>query len=309
MTAGAATRRSSSIRWTRDWHREYTSIYQVITDDLDDGPVTATNATGIPAYGSSYSWGNDSDQWAFAIEANASLVSEDNTRRQWYVTITHSTQPRLRCADVQRNSPLDEPPIISGSFVQFTKPAEEDKDGDPIVNVCDEPFIPAVEINDSRDSLVIEINTANINLAQRADAKDKVNSGTIWGLGPRTVLLKQWTWRKMSFGVCNEFINHRYEFEINTDKWNHKLHNVGYRHKNPFWVCGDDPEEQWRTILDGRDQPRHLPTPLKLDGSINDLQCGGTPVYLKDPDGFEIYKEYDLTTLPGIPDPLPGPFA
>jgi len=306
MTAGTAKPLNSSIAWTRDWHREYTSIFQVITDDVADGPITVTNASGIPTYGTPYTWGNDSDQWAFAIAANAKLVREQDTRRVWHVTINHSTQARLRCADTQRENPLDEPPILSGSFVQFTKPAEEDKDGNPIVNVCDEPFVPAVEINDSRDSLIIEVNTATINLSQRADARDKVNSSTIWGLAKRKVLLKQWSWRVMSYGVCNQFINHRYEFEINTDKWNNKLHNVGFRRKNP---TPTGTEDKYLTIMDGRDQPRHLPTPLTLDGDINDLAGGGSPVYLEDPDGFEIYKEYDLTSLPGIPNPLPGPFA
>ena len=301
MTAGAATRIKSSISWTRDWHREYTSIYQVITDDLGDGPITATNASGIPTYGTSYLWVNDSDPWAFAISATADVVNEKDTSRVWRVTINHSTQPRLRCADTQRENPLDEPPILSGSFVQFTKPAEQDKDGKPIVNTADAPFVPAVEINDSRDSLIVEVNTANINLRQRAEARDKVNSGTIWGLGPREVLLKQWSWRVMSYGVCNQFINHRYEFEINADKWNHKLLNAGYREKLPAGST-----DTHRTIMD-LDQPRHEPTMLDAVGVK--LAAGATPIYVELPDGFKIYKEYDLTTLPGIPNPLPGPFA
>ncbi len=309
MTAGTATRKSTSLRWTRDWHREYTSIYQVITDDLDDGPITAANATGIPAYGSSYSWGNDVDSWAYAIEANMSLVSEKDTRRVWHVTISHSTQPRTRCADVERQNPIDEPPVISGSFVQFTKPAEKDKDDKALLNVVDEPFVPAIEVNDSRDSLIIEVNTVNINLEQRANARSRVNKETIWGLSSRKVLLKQWSWNVMHYGVCNPFVRHRYEFEINYEKWNHKVLNAGYRISNPFWLPGDDIEEKYKTIMDARDQPRHQPTPLTLDGGIVDIAGGEEPVYIKDPDGFEIYKEYDLTTLPGIPDPLPGPFS
>ena len=306
MTASTAKRIKSGIAWTRDWHREYTSIYEVITNDLDDGPITATAATGIPAYGSSYSWGNDVDAWAFAISANADIRDEKTTSRVWRVTINHSTQPRLRCADTQRDNPLDEPPILSGSFVQFTKPAEKDRNGDPVTNVNDEPFIPAPEINDSRDSLIIDVNTATIDLSQRAEAKDKVNSGAVWGLGARQVLLKQWSWRVMSYGVCNQFVNHRYEFEINGEKWNTKLHNVGYRRINP---AATGAEDKYITIMDARDQPRHLPTPLTLTGAINDLAGGGTPVYLKNPDGFELYEEYDLTSLPGIPNPLLGPFV
>lgn len=306
MTASDATRLQTSVRWDREWHRVYTSTYQVITNDLDDGPITVLSAQGIPTYGTTYTWGNDFDNWAFCDSANASLVREDETRRVWRVTITHSTMPRVRCADVQRENPLDEPPVLSGSFVQFTKPAEEDKDGKPIVNSVDEPFVPAVEINDSRDSLVIEVNTLSISLPQRAEAKDRVNKDHIWGLEPRTVLLKRWAWQKMTYGVCNEFIRHTYEFEINYDKWNHKLFNVGYRKKNPEATGEDD---KYLTIMDGRDQPRHQPTPLDLDGNVLDLAAGDDPVYVKDPDGFEIYKEYDLRSLPGVPNPLPGPFA
>jgi len=170
----------------------------------------------------------------------------------------------------------------------------------------DEPFIPAIEINDSRDSLIIEVNTATINLRQRAEARDKVNSSTIWGLGKREVLLKQWSWKKMTYGVCNEFINHRYEFEINADKWNVKQLNAGFREKNDEAIGEDD---KYLTIMDGHDQPRHQPTLLDLDGHRIDLAAGDAAVYVKDPDGFEIYKEYDMTSLPGIPNPLPGPFA
>lgn len=297
------------LSWDKDWHRIYTSVYLTFTTSKADTGLTAVNAPNIPEYGSHFQAGNDEDPWAFAIAAQARSVESDNEKfhRKWYVTITHSTQPRIRCADFQRENPIDEPPIISGSFAQFTRPAEKDRDDKPILNSAEEPFVPAIEVDDARDTLIIEVNTAEIDLQQRADARNKVNSDPIWGLDKRHVKMAQWQWRVMHFGKCNPFINNVFEFHIGDEPWNHKQLDAGFRDLNPFWVAGDPLEEKHKTIMDGRDHPRHMPTPLDGSGAI--LADGADAVYLKEPDGFEIYEEFDFTTIAGIPNPLPGPFA
>ncbi len=291
---------SSELSIDANWHRTYTSVYQVITDDVNDGPITVVNASGIPNYGASYQWGNDSDSWAFCQAAHPRLVNVKDTSRQWYVTITHSTIARTQ-QDFNRESPLDWRPIISGSFAKFTKAATQDKDGNPITNSVEEPFVPALEMDDSRDSLVIQVNTPSINLALRAQARNKVNSSTIWGLPSRAVKLNQWAWGVRYYGLT-PYIENQFEFEINYELWNHKQLDAGFRKLVDAGAA--DLAEKYRTIMDDIDTPRHQPTPLDGNGDILDLTATPAGVYLD----FEIYDEFNFLALP-VPNPLPGPFV
>lgn len=298
MVAAVARPIQSEISWDPEQHRQYTSTYMVLTDDKNDGPITAIQASGIPAYRSPYAFGNDTDPWAFCSSIQARLTKVEDTARQWTVTVTHSTRPAERCADFQIDNPLDEPFKISGSFAQFTRPATVDRNGLSITNSVQEPFVPAIEIDDSRKVLVIEKNLPTIDLDDWADYADTVNSGTLWGLSSRKIKLNQWRFTVLYYGVCNYYVNNVWEFHINKDKWNHKVIDAGFRHLDG----GAAPN--YKTIMDTVDQPRHQPTPLDGSGNILDL-TGGLPPYTFN---FEIYREKDFTAI-GLPAVLPGPFV
>lgn len=318
MAATEVNRIESEGDIDEEFHRDYTSTYEVITNDKLDGPRTARTAdlTGsggskIPGYGDPYLWGNDSDPYAWCRSIKAKLRSRKEHRRVWTVTVTHSTRPKFRESSTPRENPLDEPILIYGSFVQFRRPATKDKDGKAIVNTVGEPFVPALERDDSRLSLVIEKNSPTISLAQWALFRDSVNSAAIWGLPTRTVKLITWNWRLAYYAVSSVYVQHRLEFHINTDVyntaetgrgWDYNVLNAGFRYKVD---CSSDKEKRQRTIMDGRDQPRHQPTPLSAAGEILDLACGDTEYYRN----YRVYNELDFHLISFIPDPLPGPFT
>lgn len=310
MTAGPARPIKTSVAYSPDFHRTYTSTYEVITDSVTDGAITAIEAVGIPAYRSLYSWYAEVDPWAFCDTISADIRSVEDTRKLWVVTVTHSTRPATRCGDTRIENPLDEPPIISGSFAQFSRPAIWDIDGEPICNSVDEPFVPAPEMDDSRDTLIVEVNTEDIDLVLRARFKDAINDAVHWGLAQYTIKLQQWAWQIAYHGTCGAYIRNRFEFGIsyaednegNVIGWLFSLLDAGFRHKAD---CGAaEEEDKYLTNRDAHDNQIHQPRPLDGAGGLVSIACGDDPTFLK----FHVYKEKDFSELP-IPNPLPGPFA
>lgn len=308
MVATAARPITSSVGWDKDWNRTYTSVYEVITTDVQDGPITAVQASGIPAYRSPYSWGNDSDPWAFCSEVDAQIRSVEETSKLWTVTVTHTTRPQFRCADTQIENPLDEPLKLSGSFVQFQRPTQVDKDGNPIVNSVDEPFVPAIERDDSHDTLNVEFNSPTIDLQLRAEFRDAINSQGLWGLLRWTVKLTQWDWAIAYYGTCNAYVINRMTFLIKygtgvDSTWIKEVLDAGFRHKINCAV-GLDPALRMKTNTDAQDNQIHQPMPLDGSGNPISIACGDAPVYLS----WHLYNEKNFADL-GLPDPLPGPFT
>jgi hypothetical protein len=160
MAVSIARPLKCSSKTDRIFNRVYTAEYQVIAD-LEDGPETVKQAPGLPAWGTTYSWGLDIDVWAFVNGANANPVEriqyEGRDCWRWVVTVTWSTEPASR-APAFRNSPLEEPPVMSGSFVGSTKPVYRDADGTLIATTSGEPYNPPPEVNAGIDTFNISFN-------------------------------------------------------------------------------------------------------------------------------------------------------
>lgn len=317
---GTARQISSALHVDAELHRTYTSVYEVLTDSVSDGPLTAQACSGIPTIGDSYSWGSETDLWAFADDGDCQLREVDKTRKLWRITVRHSTRPRYRStgsdAVTARGNPLSEPPTIYGSFVTFTRPEDRDKDARAITNSVDE--LKLIDIDDNRHLIAIEVNTATISLAQWKQYRVSVNSTPIWGLDARQVKLKEWNWRILYYGTTNWYISHHYEFEISEEPhpkgkpafpndvtygWNHHFLDMGFRHKNPAWTTTLNPDSYWHTNKDAHDQVIHQELPLDGDGNL--ATPGASPVWRV----YAVYRELDFRLLPGIPNPLPGPFV
>lgn len=316
---GSARPLFSKLHVDAELHRTYTSLYEVKTDSRSDGPLTAQGASGIPTIGDSYTWGSETDIWAFCNDGQVECRNPDETLKLWRITVQHSTRPRFRSASggsaTARQSPLDEPATIYGSFLTFTKPADRDKDGDLICNAVEEQKL--IEIDDNRHSLVIEVNTENISLAMWKEYRVSVNSQPIWGLDTYQVKLKQWNWRVMYYAAATSFVSHHYEFEISSEPhppgypahpsawtygWQSCFVNAGFRSLNPDADVAD-PAFYYLTNMDGRDQVLHQERNLDKDGNL---------ISPADPTTwrvYDVYQEKDFRLLPGIPTTLPGPFV
>jgi hypothetical protein len=299
MSVGAATQLSTDETIDQDGHQVYTSVYMVVATTATENPITVRNASGIPAYGSSYSWGGVTNPDAYLIGARTSRSDTDGTHLKWLVTVTHSTRATSRNkAQGLQTSPLAEEWRISGSFVQTTRVADKDRNGRALQNSADEP--KGIEVPDGYDTLRLSGPSAFISLSTRAQAINKVNSETIWGLIARQLYLAQWQYQIMSNGT-SQYVHNDLEFWIKYAKWNDTFLDEGTREY--LGASDPDPAKWYRAIPDGIDgaQSVHL-----LDGAGRLLNRTANPngIYLEN----EVLYEYDFTRL-GFPNPLPGPFV
>ncbi len=228
------------------------------------------------------------DSWCRARRpSRVQRREQDKTAMIWRATIEYTNRPLRIDQQNELGNPLDKPIVVSGSFVRAMKAATEDRNEDPILNSAGEPYAPAPEIDDSRDSLIVERNTATIDLAYRAALRDKVNSNAQWGLEPRTIKLCQWLYTIEYYAANFYYIANRWEFEIDVKKWNFRRLDMGRRE-----------------LIDGEFVPimandEHIREPVLLDGAGERLVAPADPVMLES----EIYDEAAFSGLP-LPDPL-----
>lgn len=320
----------SSMTLDSEFHRTYTSIYQVISG-YQASPIHVGDAGGLPDFGSSYNWLGSIDLWAFMQGAtinpepveitwsgDAGEDCESGQRAlKWFITTTHSSRPSGNSTDpnTARDNPLDDKPVISGSFVSNRVPAFRDKDGNVIQNAAGQVYLPPAEIDDSFDTLRISYNHPTLNLFQRAQSRGTVNSSSIWGLQPRMAKLVQWNYQVLRAGKALEYIRSDFEFLIsyartpstvcvgdaNKFGWYTVLPNSG----EYYYEGGSKGDEKKRRkYMDGRDQT--ITDPLKLDCNGDKLTDQGAPMKWN---VFKVEPEFDFNSIQGMPNPLPGPFA
>jgi hypothetical protein len=277
---------------TDEGYRSYLVTLEVICSDPLDTARTVVNAVvaAWPPYTQF-----PSDTWCRARRPRScKRRATEKSRKVWRVQLEFTNRPLKFDQATERGDPVSQAPKISGSFVRAMKAAMVDRNGDPLTNSVDEPYIPAPEIDDSRDSLIVEVNTATINLATRSGMRDKVNNASYWGLGKRTIKLGQWAYTVEYYAANTYYIAHRFEFEINLDKWDDVRLDMGHR----FIADIVDGEIVYESIMDGKDQ--RLREARLLDGA-GSLLAGDPPVPFEL--RREIYAEADFTSLP-LPNPL-----
>lgn len=319
MTVSAARPLKCVAGVDKKFNRTYKASYQVIAS-LFEGPLAVLNAFGIPAWGSPYSWGFDFDMWCFSNGYNANPIdmitynfgAGDEQCWKWIVDVTWSTEPSERSSMYPRMSPLDEPPIVGGSFSGNQERAVRDKDGIPITNTAGEPYIENAPTRYANlDTLELGFNTPTIDLVLRNSMMGRVNSVPIWGLGVRQALMVNWVWKVANAGDF-QYVQNSFSFLINRTEhpaevcigtagaigWYTTLPNRGWA---PYEVP-DDPETK---VVKRDDQDTPLTTPVML-------KCDGTEETAVDADHwntFSVEYEADFHDIPGLPDPLPGPFV
>lgn len=225
----------------------------------------------------------------------------------WNVPVTYSSRPYAQGtgnpADVGKDNPVDWEWKVSGSFASYLKAVTKDWNGTAVLNSADEPFIPLPEQDDPRDVLVLEKNTANIDLSVRKQFRGAVNSLPIWGLDAREAKLMQWEFQVCWNGI-DAYISNRFEIHIQYGGWLFQPLDQGFREKVGIVNGLND----YREITVRGERIR---TPALLDGAGARLLAGNNPVFFDgaggNPAAFEIEPEKDFFDLfPGL---LPGPFV
>ena len=146
---------------TTDEMREYSVHYQVLTNDRNDGPVTVRSS--LPAFGTQYTYGNDTDPYAFCVGYGSirPSTSPSESLKSWIAEVRYSTRPRENCTTSQSDSPLDKPPHIRIHGLRLTKPVPaKDLNNVAIVNKAGRPF-DNLSMDDSALALSIVINQAS----------------------------------------------------------------------------------------------------------------------------------------------------
>lgn len=298
-------------------NRLYTVVHRVETTTSLDGPQVVMNAPGLPLIGSIWNFGNDIDLWAFCTPEMTVIpdqTPEGEPSNHWVVQQTFSTVPLERCQDFSIEDPLLEPDRVSGSFVNRTKEAEFDKDGDAILTSSHERVRGAeVEIDDARATVVIEQNVASLGLENFTPMVNTVNDDTLWNLAARKIKLSRVSWSRQVFGVCNFFYTRRFEFDIDFNGFDRAITDVGTKVLNGHWEATGWTLDNINAVAPDKDRPDHfirIPDrrgeifdSMLLDGN-GEPNTTGTPVVIPlataSGGSVQFYGESDFLTL-GIP--------
>lgn len=283
----------NAVEWslTRDkeGHRDYKIKWLVRSTDSADGPLTIANTSGLPAIGATWTFGNDSDSWAFCWpQWSIRPVLDEEISEYWTVEQLFSTKPLHRCQDTDIENPLNEPDTISGSFTKYTTEATHDWNGDPILSSSKEQIRGSVVERDSnRPTVSIGKNLLALPLSTFAPMIDTVNDATLWGLPTRCVKLSNVSWARNLYGTCTFYYTVTYEFDIRYDTFDRTLLDEGTRYLAPggdptdpedYLVCKDKNDENTRVILDGAGGK--WPGPPATAGTIGPVEFYGESNFL-----------------------------
>ncbi len=204
-------------------HRTYTIDWLIRLEDPLDGPAHILANWPLAAVGSTYSFGNDSDPWAWCTPMLNIAPHPDNTPGDpildFIVTQKWTTNPSWRCQIAPIENPLLEPFQLSGESVNEQFEPSVDRFGAPLVFPNKEPITgPLIEQKRSRPSINITFNTVNLPLATYVNLINKVNDAPLWGLAARCVRFQDAKWERLVYGTCFYYfrVTYTFEFDINT---------------------------------------------------------------------------------------------
>ena len=311
---------SATVKGPIDWnmardeegHRTYSISFLVQTTDTDDDPATVMNASGAPAIGSTWAYGNGIDLWAFCwptlkVERYKALEGDPHTK--WKSTYTFSTKPLRRCQDNSIENPINEPFDISGSFVKYTKKVEKDRNGDTITTTSNETI--QLEKDANRHQLKISYNSPTLNLSIITAQIDTINDNGIWGLPAKTAKFSDFSWSRKLYGTCTFYYTLSFSFDIKYEGWDvDDALNAGWMVRKGSWVYDAGTSKHTWTPAAGAlvangDVIRfedHKGVPIPHKWPLND---DGDPIFdpadhqFIDP-AIELYDESNFLTL-GVP--------
>lgn len=283
--------------------REYKLLWRVKCSDYADGPQVALSAAGLASVGAEWSYGNDNDPWAFCLPtASARPVVDDEKCKYWDVEQTFSTIPLKRCQDQDIEDPLNEPPRISGSAVRYLKEAQKNRQGKYILSSSHEQ-ITGIQKDAGRPSVIVELNSLDLDAEIGAMMQDTLNDSPLWGLGERKIKMTWPSWERRIYGTCSFYYIRRFEFEIRYEGFDLiDVADAGFK-KYRGSPLPDTPENRAnpKNYIVAKDvQGENSPQKILLNGNGEPLEDPTNPVFLPT---IELYDESNFYLL-GIPSYL-----
>ena len=213
---------SSGMRTSKDGHRDYDINWLVESDNVDDGPATIANVSGLPVVGSSWSFGNDNDPWAFCWPSlrlkEVTGPDRGEWTGQWVARQMFTTRPLSRCQTTRIEDPLAEPPRLSGTFTRYSKEATHTRQGDLLMSSSKE-LIRGIMTDDSNAVVNVTQNLLSLPLAATTQLRNHVNATPMWGIDKRCVKLSDFTWDRHLWGTCSYYYTVTHGFDVNFDKY------------------------------------------------------------------------------------------
>jgi len=229
----AVQKRGQEGSWTSTGERNYTTVLQCLSNDPKDNQVTVLNATanylgiplGVPAYVIFANLGNDDDPFAKLKKMTARCTASGSVGeyKEWLVTLEFDSN-----AEQLPDNPLLRPTQISGTFQEYLKAVEKDRNGKPITNTANYPFDPPLEMPDARFNLTMTRNEIIYDPAYFANNYINYINSVPWYGGTAG------QWRCVNVAGTGPHIENdvafftlTYEFQFHIEGWQPQVQNRG----------------------------------------------------------------------------------
>lgn len=266
---------------TRDWKRTYQSVYVVETDSQYTGPVAVAAAVPV-LLGSQWQYPVGSavsptefDDFAYCQQVDCRQDSEDG--RQWEVTCSYGPWDPTQWPE----SPLDQPPRVQWSSVQWTEPLLEDNQGNAVVNSAGDRYDPPLERDRSRMVLTVSRNEPSFDPSTAELYTDAVNTDSFYQYDPGQCKVAKIAGERLFDNTIGWYWQVDYEVHTHPEGWTKKTLDCGFNQV----VGGVKKAIQ----VDGKAaQDAQL-----LDGGGLALAQGSAPFVQE----YHVYKEMDFAPL------------
>ncbi|MEM9414496.1 MAG: hypothetical protein AAGA29_03340, partial [Planctomycetota bacterium] len=234
---------------TRSGSKEYTRVFQVETDDINDGPAVAVDAAGVPASGDTYNG-------VMFSEKDAAPVDGDDTLFE--VTVSYSNSGGSQAQD---EDPLARPADVSFEGSETTEPFFRDVNDKRVINSAGEPFHDFLDRIRSIGSILIERNEATFDDVLMESFRDTTNDATVTikgnGYAAGTLKMGAVTAKERTENDVT-YWRVRYPISKNRDGWLIRVEDRGFSER-----LGND----LKPILDAAGNQVALPWPLNGAGT------------------------------------------
>lgn len=312
MAVTAVNAISSTLKITDDRERQYTVLYEVLTDSRTDGPKTVASAGGLPSPGTSYSYGDETDVDALCIGAAGDIGYRDlgESRKVWVVPVLFGTAGITGGSNSDGSSgpqQIDGPWVVSGDTVGRMVAKLSDLDGVPLCNSVGERFIPAPESQLNMATVKLSRKTSSLNFLDWLTTVDAINSTAFWGQVAYTWKCLRWTWSVQWRGF-NAYVQNDVELQYNASGWKFAPVDYGKRYIDPLDAFNGDGSTKYKPI---RQQGELSSEGEFLDGFGHLLLPGASPVLLDGNGGrsgpFRLNGTTDFNSI--FPAVIPGPIT
>ena len=209
--------RSLALEMDNEGHRTYTVSY-LVRCETADGPATILTTTGLPQFGDTYSFGSESDPWAFCLPGARIAIHDEKKgepARFYTVEKTFSTKPLKKCAEGQWEDPLLQPQRVTGAFQRTAVEHTTDRYGSPITNSAWERIRgKEVEEDVFHSEIRIEQNVASLELPLLQRLNNTLNDAPLWGVPRRCVKCVVQSWEQKFHGLCSLYYSRTFVFSI-----------------------------------------------------------------------------------------------